>query len=676
VPLTTGWRRAGRPVLAGALAFAAVGGGVAGFTQGGPWPGLGGLMGGMAALLAGIVADRVFQRRDEFAAARARRGDVLDRLVTEVTRAGNDVLGLLVPTRCATPFRGRTREQDSLAAWCDSADPPVMIVSGPAGVGKTRLAMQVALRLPSTWAAGWLHPGAGAVAISAVRACGDPAVILVGDADGRADIVPLLDDLAERHDDLRVRVVLIARSAGGLKAWLATRLDERHRWVADRAIELPLGPHGGEEDRQRWFAEAVTEFAKILHERRPDLAGCSPASGVDISQPILMLQAQALLAVLGHAARGGKEDPRSLTASQICAALMEHEQRRWRDNAALADWGSGAPPAQRLQERCVAALALLGAADVAEATAVLRRIPELRDASGERLSDIATWAARLYPSAGGFTPAIRPSLVGEWFVVTQLARDADFSRALSGALTVAQAARALSLLGHAADHFASAADLFAEFVSGDVERLVLAAVVAARAGETGQRLLDPVVAGRVRAAEWTIGDIKELLPQIPPYLLLTTRVALLEIAVALFRQLAEDNPAVHQPDFARVLGNHAAALDRVGEHRRALDAAEEAATLYRQLTKDNPTVHQPNLAHVLDNLGVRLDRTGDKDASLAAYRESVEIYRDLARLDPGLYKVLYEEKLAKLRREYDREGLRADALRHHLIRPPTTPPSP
>jgi hypothetical protein len=61
----------------------------------------------------------------------------------------------------------------------------------------------------------------------------------------------------------------------------------------------------------------------------------------------------------------------------------------------------------------VAALALLGAADVAEATAVLRRIPELGDASGERLSDIAIWAAGLYPSypsAGGFTPVIRPSL--------------------------------------------------------------------------------------------------------------------------------------------------------------------------------------------------------------------------------------------------------------------------
>jgi hypothetical protein len=38
--------------------------------------------------------------------------------------------------------------------------------------------------------------------------------------------------------------------------------------------------------------------------------------------------------------------------------------------------------------------------------------------------------------------------------------------------------------------------------------------------------------------------------------------------------------------------------------------------------------------------------------------------------------VLYEEKLAELRKKYDREGLQADSLRHHLIRPPTIPPSP
>jgi hypothetical protein len=55
---------------------------------------------------------------------------------------------------------------------------------GGAG-GKSRLALELGLRVPPGWAAGWLHVGAGGVAVDAVRACADPALILVEDAGGR-----------------------------------------------------------------------------------------------------------------------------------------------------------------------------------------------------------------------------------------------------------------------------------------------------------------------------------------------------------------------------------------------------------------------------------------------------------------------------------------------------------
>jgi hypothetical protein len=130
-------------------------------------------------------------------------------------------------------------------------------------------------------------------------------------------------------------------------------------------------------------------------------------------EPIVMLQAQALLAVLRDKdadaradADGGEAGP--LSFGQIAAALMEHEERRWQALANMADWGSGARPRSELQQRCIAALALLGAADRAEAVAVLRHVPELADRDGERLADIASWAATLYPSASGATPRIQP----------------------------------------------------------------------------------------------------------------------------------------------------------------------------------------------------------------------------------------------------------------------------
>ena len=115
-----------------------------------------------------------------------------------------------------------------------------MMVSGPAGVGKSRLALEFGITAPAGVGGGWLHAGAGAEAVGAVRACGDPAVILVDDADGRSDLVPLLESLAEQHDDPVMRVVLVTRSAGGLRAALGA-LEERHAWIVSGAAELELG---------------------------------------------------------------------------------------------------------------------------------------------------------------------------------------------------------------------------------------------------------------------------------------------------------------------------------------------------------------------------------------------------------------------------------------------------
>lgn len=179
---------------------------------------------------------------------------------------------------------------------------------------------------------------------------------------------------------------------------------------------------------------------------------------------------------------------------------MEHEERRWRALAAMASWGSGAAPRPELQERCVAALALsgtlaerldprrvpgeavVGSRDWTDALAVLRCVPELAAADGERLSDIASWAAALYPAAPGATPRIQPDLIGQWFVVAQLTADPGRAASLREGMTETQSAHAIALLARAADHFDAAAGLFEKFVAGDLRRLTLAAVHAAMTG--------------------------------------------------------------------------------------------------------------------------------------------------------------------------------------------------
>ena len=288
-------RRLGLVAGAAAVVLAGAGGAAAGL--GAPaW--LAGAVAAVSALVAGVVADRVYAAREGREAARERRGLVLDALRDARPPSRGEELGLLLAGRCPVPFRGRSRELARLAAWREGEPGcPVMMVAGPAGVGKSRLALEFASRLPAGWAAGWLHAGAGAVAVEAVRGCGDPAVILVDDADGRADLVPLLEALAERHEDPAVRVVLVTRSAGGLRAALAGQLEERHAWVVSGAAELDLGTEGGPDDQVRWFGEAVAAFAAALGKSPPVLPERFPARGGAV-EPFVMLQGQALLAVL------------------------------------------------------------------------------------------------------------------------------------------------------------------------------------------------------------------------------------------------------------------------------------------------------------------------------------------------------------------------------------------
>jgi len=707
--------RSGRVVAAAAVALAGAGGSAVGLGAPG-W--LAGAVGAVSALVAAAVVDRVFHARDDRAAAAERRGGVLDVLVAAAAPGDrDDVLGLLRPDRSPVPFRGRGAELRRLAEWrADDSANPVLVVSGPAGVGKSRLALRFASGLRQQWATGWLRAGAGAAATGAVRACGDPAMILVDDADGRADLAAFLGALAEGYASPVTRVVLLARSAAGLAASLASRLEDRHQWIMSRAPVLALEPDGGPEDRERWFAEAVAAFAA-------DQSAAVPAfyhvGRMDADEPMLMLQAQALLAVLGTA--GNAEDPRRLSFEQVAGALMKHEKRRWAAAAAEWNWGTGGPLSDPLQESSVTALALLGFDDGAEAEQVLRRIAELRDATAERLAAVTAFVLTLCPPGPDGAPRIRPGMIGEWFVVSQLTARPALARVLRDGLTDQQAARAISFLASAADRMESAGRLFGEFAAGDPRRRILAAAHAATTGRAGRPLLDTVIAEQIRASDdWTIDQLAELSRVIPDHVLLLTHVAVAdctvrlrraearhssaanqpdlaravrslgvglnrvgryqealaatEEAVALYRVLARDNPAAHQPDHAWAVRNLGAGLDKVSRYQEALASGEEAVALYRVLARDNPAVHQPDLALAISNLGVALKRVGRYQEALDAETEATDIFRQLATRDPDLYEKEYQQRLGALRREYDQRGLHDEAIVHHLGDPAIQPP--
>jgi tetratricopeptide (TPR) repeat protein len=646
------------PVL---LTVAVVGAGLGGAAGELGVPGaVAGVIAAVTALLSGAFVGYYFPARDQQKAALEARDQVLDALRVDGVPLGAgdaaaDPLALLQADRSPMPFRGRGREMRQLNEWLAGVKAsPVMLLSGSAGVGKSRLALEFASRAPAEWAVGWLRARTGATAVGVMAAGRQSTLVLVDDADGRDDLGPLLDDLAERQGDPSIRVVLVTRGADGFRASLLTSVEERHAKIVSGAPVIEVMPIGGADDRARWFGEAVHAFATVLARPEPALAEVFPQGRAEAAQPFVLIQAQALLAVIGT-----EGDPRRLTFDEVARALMRHEKRRWNALAEARTWGSGGPPAEPVRERAVTALALLGADSDAEAEEVLRRVPQLRDATAERRYEIASWVLALYPAEPGAAPRIRPDLIGEWFVISQLTGNPELTEALRVKLTDDQAAQALGFIARAADRIESAAPLFADFAAGDVTRLTLAAAEAAMTGESGHQLLDVVVAGQVAATgSWSVDQLAELDRLIPGNVLLRTQAVIADRLVESLRSLAADNPDGYRHACASALDKLTTVLGELGRHNEAMVPAVDAVVTWRVLAADARAAHRAGLGGALGALASCLGRLGRIDEALELAEESVAVFRGLGAGSPATYQAELAAGLASAGR------LLAELARH------------
>ncbi len=484
------------------------------------------------------------------------------------------------------PFQGRDLELGRLAEWL-SGDFPCYVLGGPAGAGKTRLALEAARRA-QRWTTGWLRPGEGARACSAVRECGEPTLVLADDADLRDDLLPLLDQVFEHHHAGRapaIRVLLVTRSAqdfiqrsravaGGRRPGHAVLPD----WATLTLDGCPCPP--GEV-----FRDAVSAFAAVLGvgvaetpagpvPPWPDRGAAEPFGGIVARALLLVLDAAR-----GEACPGPPErDPRAISRAGLAARLIRHEQDRW-SAATEWDWGDRDPPSRALRDRVMAALTLLGADSEATARSVLRMVPMPRDAPAGLRGAIASWTASLYPP--GARIGISPHLVGEWFVVRQLAGSPLLERSLRAELTQEQRTRALGVLGRAARHVRGADRLFAEFAAGDADSLAIAITQAAGAGAGGR--VDALIAGQVRSPRapapggWDPVQLARF-GAMAAMTLPRTRVAVAVARVAHYRALAARS-AVYWFGLAEALRELDASLVALGHHWRAWDARREALTL-------------------------------------------------------------------------------------------------
>jgi DivIVA domain-containing protein len=205
------------------------------------------------------------------------------------------LLQLLSPERQIVRFQGRESELEFLKQWLAGGGTKMLILTGAAGEGKTRLALALRTYLKEhAWRTIELDKLASPAAVT--QQAGRPLCVLVDNAD--SDYLKTNEDLAETLADANgtTRFLLLARTTGAW--WDALRRRIPDVVVTTEQLTLPRLMETRDLRRQAYF-EAAGDFSSHL-----GLRGNRPAVP-DLSDPdygnALVLHGSALVATLKNA---------------------------------------------------------------------------------------------------------------------------------------------------------------------------------------------------------------------------------------------------------------------------------------------------------------------------------------------------------------------------------------
>ncbi|HEX3648378.1 MAG TPA: tetratricopeptide repeat protein, partial [Pseudonocardiaceae bacterium] len=521
-----------------------------------------------------------------------------------------------------TPFRYRRRALAALSDWCADPASPVHLLLGPAGVGKTRLAVRLAEELPDDWTTGSAHPDHEGAAVRAARDLPGQVLVVVDHADTRADLTEAVRELV-RPGAEHVRLLLIARSEEPdlwwYQAFTAVRSTARADEL-DTTGRTVLGPvvHT-RDDQDQLFAQAVDAFAHQIGVRTPGVH----MGHAELDAPILMIQAAALVAVLRRPGRPVNVD------DTLWRELSDHETGVWHAAAhrlhldLLAD----------TQRRIVAWAALLGGQDEDTVIGWLGRMSDLANADRDKLHRIAEWLHALCPGTSPtWLTVVEPSMLADHLVVDELTRGSALADSMLDALGTGQVARMVHLLGRVAVTEPSVRALIERMLRDAPAQVIPAACRVA----SGVVPLDRMIAACI--ADRTVELRLDLLDQLWQSLPGPEETVLLRwTVVAVARRRADGTDDVDR------LTDLAAACTSVGEWQEALTAAIRAVAAGRLVPDRTASLAKALRVRCRTERGMR--RLADAQA---AGSESVALLRELADADRSAYLVELASSLCRL----------------------------
>ena len=275
-----------------------------------------------------------------------------------------------------------------MVEWCHHGDRPLWLIQGPSGAGKTLLANEVAYHLTAQrWPCGWARPGMAAYAVTAAARNGRRALLLVDDAETRADLYELLRAVANGGMALPVRVIIVAREFGSWWESMLSRLSptEQEALASGRTvmggggITLPT-------------AQAVALRSLDLGDGPRGQTVAKLATADPVSAAVLLRLAALVVALSTRVGQLGPAEVRSALRD-----LFEEEEGYWRRAAGEVIAPGQPTPALR---SALAASAVVGTEGLADAATVLRRVPALAVGAADRLARLAVWWHGLYARVG------------------------------------------------------------------------------------------------------------------------------------------------------------------------------------------------------------------------------------------------------------------------------------